>query len=249
MTTRIDTLLKALVLGASGLMLYQKISSGTVAFYINQRFEWLILVGALIYLALALTLIYTVLNPGSKTLAQTLTSQPRSAFASWSAVLLLAVPAIVGALAPARPLGASAIGARGIGLQSAPASAAGAALKRPVNGPRTILDWLREMSSTPDPAALAGQQVDVVGFVYRDDPRFEKTQFMVSRFSVSCCVADAAALGLIVETDARDSLKQDQWVRVVGRFTTGKFANSDIAIVKAEKIEPTEQPAQPYLYP
>jgi putative membrane protein len=250
MTTRVESLLKSLVLAASGLMLYQKVSSGTVAFYINQRFEWLVLTGALIYVALALTQIYRLVAPWPKTLTEQMLGPARSSFTSWSAVLILAIPALIGAVAPARPLGASAIESRGVGLQSAPASAGGGTtLKRAPNGPRTILDWLREISSSGDPAALAGQQADVIGFVYRDDPRFSGKQFMVSRFTVACCVADASALGLIVETDQLDQFKQDQWVRVVGRFSTGQFANETVPIIKAEKIEATEQPAAPYLYP
>jgi uncharacterized repeat protein (TIGR03943 family) len=249
MTMRVESLLKALVLAASGLMLYQKVGSGTVAFYINQRFEWLVLAGALIYLALALTLLYRLITPASKTLTEQVLGPARSSFTSWSAVLILALPALIGAVAPARPLGASAIESRGVGLQSAPASAGGTTVKRAPTGPRTILDWLREISASGDPATLSGQQADVIGFVYRDDPRFSDKQFMVSRFTVACCVADASALGLIVETDELGAFKQDQWVRVVGRFSTGQFANETVPVIKAEKIEATEQPAAPYLYP
>jgi uncharacterized repeat protein (TIGR03943 family) len=246
MSAKLDALLKSVVLAASGLMLYQKISSGTLAFYINKRFEWLIFAGMLIYLALALTLVYRLLMPrAAGALPVTIT---RNSATSWFAVLLLATPALVGFVAPARPLGASAISSRGIGLQSAPAGP-GNALQRTTSGPKNILDWLRMISTVGDPTQLAGQQADVVGFVYRNDPRFKSNQFMISRFSVSCCVADAAALGLIVETDQLDQFKQDQWVRVVGRFKTGEFGNEKIPVITAEKIEPTEQPEQPYLYP
>jgi putative membrane protein len=246
MSPKLDALLKSVVLAASGLMLYQKISAGTLAFYINKRFEWLIFAGMLIYLALALTLVYRLLMPATpRPVPATIT---RNSGTSWFAVLLLALPALVGFVAPARPLGASAISSRGIGLQSAPAGP-GNSLQRTTSGPKNILDWLRMISTVGDPTQLAGQQADVVGFVYRNDPRFAKNQFMVSRFSVSCCVADAAALGLIVETDQLDQFKQDQWVRVVGRFKTGEFANEKVPVISAEKIEPTEQPDQPYLYP
>jgi putative membrane protein len=250
MTTRTESFLKALVLAASGLMLYQKIASGTIAFYINQRFQWLVLAGALIYLLLALTLLYKLVMPAQQSLVRQMLGPAQSTFTSWSAVLLLALPALIGAIAPARPLGAGAIESRGIGLQSAPAAAGGATtLKRAPSGPRTILDWLREISTNGDPAAIAGQQADVIGFVYRDDLRFAKNQFMVSRFTVSCCVADASALGLIVESDQLAQFKQDQWVRVVGRFSTGAFANETVPIIKADTIEATEQPNAPYLYP
>jgi uncharacterized repeat protein (TIGR03943 family) len=249
MTVRAESLLKALVLAASGLMLYQKVSSGTVAFYINRRFEWLVLAGALIYLALALTLLYRLVTPAHKALTRQDAEPAQSSLTSWSAVLILALPALIGAVAPARLLGASAIKSRGIRLQSAPASAGGVTIERASTGPRTILDWLREFNTNGDPATRSGQQVDVIGFVYRDDPRFSDRQFVVSRFAVTCCVADASALGLIVETDELDAFKQDQWVRVVGRLSTGQFANETVPVIKAERIEAAEQPAEPYLYP
>jgi putative membrane protein len=244
MSPRLDALLKSSVLAASGFMLYEKISSGSLAFYINRRFEWLVFAGVLLYLILAFTLAWRMLQPKARAL-------PGVARAtSWSGVLLLVVPAVIGFVAPARPLGASAIAARGIGLQSAPGGPGGlAALQRAPSGPRNILDWLRLIGATADPAEVAGQQADVTGFVYKNDPRFIDGQFMVSRFTVSCCAADAAAIGLIVETKDLAKFEQDSWVRVVGRFKVGAFAGEDIPLIVAEKIEPVEQPAQPYLYP
>jgi uncharacterized repeat protein (TIGR03943 family) len=163
----------------------------------------------------------------------------------------LSLAPLLGFLTPARPLGASAIAARGIGLQAVPASAQVSTLKRVRTGPMNILDWLREISASGDPATLAGEQVDVIGFVYRDDPRFAKNQFMVSRYSISCCVADSAALGLIVEIDADKlaAFKQDDWVRVTGRFKRGEFAGEALPIVDSDTVEATSAPQEPYLYP
>jgi putative membrane protein len=244
MSHRLDTLLKSAVLAASGLMLYEKISSGALAFYINKRFEWLVFAGVLLYLMLALTLAWRLLQRMTPVAALT------ARVTSWTSVLLLALPALIGFIAPARPLGASAIASRGIGLQSAPGGPGGAGrLQQAASGPRNILDWLRLIGSTADPAELAGQQADVTGFVYKNDPRFAAGQFMVSRFTVSCCVADAAAIGLIVDTDQLDQFEQDKWVRVVGRFTVGEFGGEKIPLIAAASIESVEQPDQPYLYP
>lgn len=243
MSHRLDTLLKSVVLAASGLMLYEKIGNGTLAFYINKRFEWLVFAGVLLYLILAFTLAWRMLQRATPVAALT------ARITSWTSVLLLALPALIGFVAPARPLGASAIASRGIGLQSAPGGPGGDRLQQAAAGPRNILDWLRMIGATADPSELAGQQADVTGFVYKNDPRFADGQFMVSRFTVSCCVADAAAIGLIVRTDKLAEFEQDQWVRVVGRFTVGKFGGEKIPLIAAESIEPVQQPEQPYLYP
>jgi uncharacterized repeat protein (TIGR03943 family) len=247
------------VLAGSGLTFYAKLSDGSLFFYINQRFAWLSLVAIILYIALALTVIYgefraqqatahcdedeEVMWPALRNARSTASGR-----VSWLAIGLLALPAVLGLLAPARPLGASAIDNRGIGLtipqQSGPAGRA----QRPAIAPQNILDWLREFSSIGDPRALDGRDVDVTGFVYRD-ARNKSDQFWVSRFVVSCCVADAAAIGMLVQTAEAPALPADSWVRVVGKLKAGEFAGELVPLIVAEQITPTEQPDHPYLYP
>lgn len=257
MDRRLDTLLKAIVLLASGLMFYAKISDGTLAFYINQRFAWLSLVAVLLFFALAAALVYKAAlerraapaegDEFAQVRAQ-IRQQNRAHRVSWAAIGLLALPAVLGFFTPARPLGAGAIESRGIGLTAPDRPGSVTQAQRVATGPKNILDWLREFSRTSDPTAFRGKDADVIGFVYRD-PRSKEDEFWVSRFAISCCVADASALGLLVKTDQAAALQTDSWVRVVGKFDTGEFGGEQIPMLVAEKIEPTEQPNQPYLYP
>lgn len=242
----VQTFPKAVLLAGLALMLYSKFSSGALAFYINQRFAWLVLVGVLILAALALTMAHWLIEQRAG-MAQAIGGHGHRL--SWPAVILISIPILTGVLVPARPLGASAIASRGIGL-SAPGAAGGnpVVAQRVAGGPKNILDWLREFSHQADPAAFAGQQVDVIGFVYRD-PRNADDQFWVSRFAVSCCVADATAIGLLVQSDQAGSLTNDKWVRVTGRLGVGEFAGERLPVILPDMIEPTEQPEHPYLYP
>ncbi len=242
----VQTFLKAVLLAGLAFMLYSKFSSGALAFYINQRFAWLVFVGVLILAVLALTTVYRLMEQRAATEQG---SAGRGHRLSWWAVILVSIPILMGVLIPARPLGASAIASRGIGL-SAPGVAGGNAIvaQRVATGPKNILDWLREFSRQADPAAFAGQTVDVIGFVYRD-PRNTDNQFWVSRFTVSCCVADAAAIGLLVQSAQASNLTNDSWVRVTGRISVGEFAGERLPVILPDTIEPTEQPEHPYLYP
>jgi uncharacterized repeat protein (TIGR03943 family) len=115
-------------------------------------------------------------------------------------------------------------------------------------GDKNILDWLIAFQRTPDPQAFAGQTARLIGFVYRDE-RFESDAFMLSRFVVSCCVADASAVGVIVRSPQAEALPADQWVEVSGHFEPGQFANRPTPILIADVITKTTQPNQPYLYP
>ncbi|NJM41676.1 MAG: TIGR03943 family protein [Anaerolineae bacterium] len=257
MSIKLENLLKAAVLAASGLMFYAKISSGTLAFYISQRFAWLSLVAVLLFVVLALTMAYRLVEgkrqkaEGGISIEQLPIANSQSTSHARTTPLglaILAIPALLGLLVPARPLSASAIESRGIGLSAPVRPGVTIQAVRPQNGPKSILDWLRDFSRTEDLAKFNGQQADVIGFVYRD-PRSNENEFWVSRFAVSCCVADATALGLLVQTSEANTLKTDSWVRVTGKLQLGEFAGEKMPMLVAEKIEPAQQPNQPYLYP
>ena len=265
MNTRTDRLLKAGIFAASGLMLYAKISDGTLSFYINQRFAWLTLVAVVLFLALALTLVYRALQAPTSALPVSMPTsfeegaelqltrvspsrQTTTHRTSWLAVVVLALPVLIGFFTQARPLGSGAIESRGIGLTVPDRPGSVTQAQRVATGPKNILDWLRDFSRTGDPATFSGKEADVIGFVYKD-PRSGQNQFWVSRFAVSCCVADASALGLLVQTDKTVGLQVDSWVHVTGKFNVSEFAGEKIPIIVADKVEPTEQPNQPYLYP
>jgi uncharacterized repeat protein (TIGR03943 family) len=262
MTRKLENILRAMVLAGGALMLYAKISDGTLAFYINQRFAWLTLVGVLLFVALSMAMAYRALEERRQPAQPALDAledgvvlpltrnapKAHSHRANWLTLGLLALPVLIGFFTPARPLGAGAIEARGIGLSAPDRPGSVTQAQHVETGPKNILDWLREFSRNADPSAFAGKEADVIGFVYRD-PRNGANEFWVSRFAVSCCVADASALGLLVKSDQAAQLQADSWVRVTGKFAVGEFAGEQLPVLIPDKIEPTEQPSQPYLYP
>jgi uncharacterized repeat protein (TIGR03943 family) len=113
---------------------------------------------------------------------------------------------------------------------------------------RTVLDWVEAMNSNPDASALDGQSADVIGFVYHD-PRLAANQFIVARFAITCCVADAMAIGIVVESPRALELKSDSWVNVKGDFKAGNVNGQATPVLLANDILPVQQPEQPYLYP
>jgi putative membrane protein len=71
---------------------------------------------------------------------------------------------------------------------------------------------------------------------------------MIGRFVLSCCVADAAPVGLVVQTADAIQLEEDQWVDVTGHFIVDTFDGTEMPILVADTLTETEPPAQPYLY-
>lgn len=160
------------------------------------------------------------------------------------AVALLALPLVLGVLAPASPLGVATAAQRGLDL--APASAAEAT---PVAGPPeafTIKDWVAALHADPEPGRHAGKPVRVTGFVVHDD-RLPSGWFLVARFVVQCCAVDARPLGLVVRPP-EDAPPEGVWVSVEGVIEVGDVQGARRALVAARRVAPADAPAQPYLY-
>ncbi len=113
---------------------------------------------------------------------------------------------------------------------------------------KNLLDWLLTFDRNRDPAAFDGQEARMTGFVYRDSQYTDDT-FMLSRFVVSCCVADATPIGLVVHWPEASALANDQWVEVAGEFQAGEFDGRAMPVLMAGEITPTAMPNQPYLFP
>lgn len=232
--------IKTLLLALMGIFLYTRLYNGTILYYINQRFvtlTWLAAVG----LVLVAVSYYRRLQD----------EHTHEHDLSWVGLVIVALPMVLGWIVPARPLGAAAIGNReiniGVGGGISSVAAPGGNSTSVTIGEKNILDWLGAFQRASDPAIFTGQEAHIIGFVYRDE-RFGTEQFMVGRFTVSCCVADAAPIGLIVHWPDSADLPADQWVDVTGHFEVGTFNGITIPILVADQVEPTEAPAQPYLY-
>lgn len=65
------------------------------------------------------------------------------------------------------------------------------------------------------PEEVYNQPWKLTGFVYKDH-KLAKNQFVISRFVITCCIVDAAPIGIIVESPNAQNLKADTWVEVDG---------------------------------
>jgi putative membrane protein len=249
MSQRLENTLKGLILVGLALFLTSSIINGTLLFYIHRRFAWLTWSATILLLFIASA--YRRPTRAGQQRDQESGEEhqqrhPHGGNSPWIALALVALPLLLGILVPPQPLGAYAVGVPevntdGVGL--------GSDQDTPIRttGERNILDWLRAFAAADDPAAFDGQKAIVVGFVYRDET-FAADQFMVSRFIVSCCVADAIALGLVVSWPDSVALPLDTWVEVRGRFRQGRLDGTSKPILIADSVTPTTTPDQPYLY-
>lgn len=226
---------KTLILFGMGIYLTLLIMTGSLDNYINQRFAWLVVVGALLFFLLALVNFYSSRN------SQREDSQLHYHI-TWDIVLVVAFPLLLAILIPSRSLGIEAVNG---GVSLNPVGVAGVS-RSPLD--RNILDWLREFDRAATPAQFNGTPVDVVGFVYRE-PSHPDDGFMLARFTLSCCVADAFPIGMPVIADEAGDLAEGEWLRVGGQLKASAFGGEFLPVVVAEMVERVDEPQQPYLYP
>lgn len=264
---RLEALLKAVLLVGTGMFLYGRLANGTLYYYINEKYMPFTIFGVvgLLVVGLAYQFGRQPATPSAHDHGHGhdhdhnhdhthehhgYEHHGHSHTLSWSGALLVALPIVLGLAVPPQPLGAAALENREVNLtvegSALPASLQGAAAK--AAGERTILDWWRNFQATNDYATFTGQEATVVAFVYRD-PRYGEGHFLATRFVVSCCVADAAVVGLVVRWPETAALQDDQWVEVRGRFAPSLLDNWKPPILIAEAVTPVETPHQPYLYP
>ncbi|WP_243385967.1 TIGR03943 family putative permease subunit [Bacillus kexueae] len=94
---------------------------------------------------------------------------------------------------------------------------------------------------------FAGKKIEYFGFVYREDD-FETDQFVIARFGISCCAADASVYGTIASVKDAHKFKNDEWVRVEGTLSTTNYHGVQIPIILIDDIERAKQPKEPYVY-
>jgi uncharacterized repeat protein (TIGR03943 family) len=164
-------------------------------------------------------------------------------------LIILALPLVIGLLSPEQSLSASALSSKGVSLNTSISASQASSISFDVQmDERTILDWIRLFNDGDDPSAYIGQHVDVVGLVYHD-PRLPDNQFMVSRFVITCCAADAFAIGMTVNWTGSAELEDNTWVRVEGSLDTLQIDGDSAPLIQASQVELIPAPEQPYLYP
>jgi uncharacterized repeat protein (TIGR03943 family) len=234
-----DWLKTAILLGL-GLYFAALIATSSLNNYINLRFAWLAWVAAGIFFLLGGYSLFTLLRPAQDD------DHDHDHSVSWGALLLLGVPLVLGTLVPSQPLGAEAVGGAISTTTTVGVTSSSTFTIAPEN--RNVLDWLRVFSATTDFSTLEGQPADVIGFVYTE-PGTPQNEFLAARFTLSCCVADASAIGLPVVWDAAPELEAGGWVQVKGVIDVQRTGDETRPVLRAGSVEVVAQPEHPYLYP
>jgi uncharacterized repeat protein (TIGR03943 family) len=153
--------------------------------------------------------------------------------------LAFAIPIVIGLALPERGLNALAALQRGAGD---PAMAAELAAQQQLAEAREEqgYGWTTVLGVAQRLQVPETQKVGALGFVVRPE-KMPADQFLLVRFQIVCCAADASPIAVPVQWAEAHTLENNQWVKVFGR--TDPKAKALIA----DKVEPTRQPPNPYM--
>jgi uncharacterized repeat protein (TIGR03943 family) len=219
----------AAVLGAWAGLFWFLLLSDRTALYLSSRTAWVVPTGAIVLTAAAVGRLATARSARAEPL------RPRTA---WGLGFVVLPVAVVLALPPTS-LGSFAAARRSpsAGVVTAPAIEPGDQV--------TLAAVAAAMWSDEARRALAdraGTSVTFEGIVTRREGA-PADEFMLTRFIVSCCVADALSVQVRVVGAPPGEFGQDQWVRVSGTF----YPLGTEAVVDAQRVQAIPQPARPYL--
>ncbi len=203
--------------------------SGRTSLFLSSRTSWVVPTGALVL---------TVAVVGRLVTARTPKAEPLSSRAAW-AIGFVVLPAVAVLALPPTSLGTFAASRRTLtgGFATAPAIEPG---ERVTLASVAAGMWSEEARRSL--VARAGSRVTFDGIVTRREGS-PADEFVLTRFIVSCCVADALSVQVRVVGTPPGRFEEDQWVRVSGTF----YPVGREVVVDASAVRPIPQPQDPYL--
>lgn len=99
---------------------------------------------------------------------------------------------------------------------------------------------LRELVYMPE--SYIDRQVVTSGMFFNDAKQTPSGCFVLFRFVVSCCVADAQPLGVLIKTMDIQGFDNDQWLEVKGTFHTTTIDGYDAFYIIPLEIRETDKP-------
>lgn len=111
---------------------------------------------------------------------------------------------------------------------------------------RSLLDWIQLFNDAPEPERYKDLKAKLSGFVLKD-PALPADYFVISRFVISCCAADARPVGIPVKYDPQKySFKNDQWIELEGFFDIDTFQGNRQPVLVLQNSHDISIPENPY---
>jgi uncharacterized repeat protein (TIGR03943 family) len=112
-----------------------------------------------------------------------------------------------------------------------------------------VLDLLYAAQDNALRADFEDKPVELIGQLMPDTANNASgKRFKAVRMFMTCCAADARPVAVLAEAEQQPALPEMTWVKITGKATFPIENGRRIAVLKAEKVEKTEPPAESMLY-
>jgi uncharacterized repeat protein (TIGR03943 family) len=164
---------------------------------------------------------------------------------------LLSLPLVLALIFPPRGLAAFSANERGPQIAGVNAVHGVNAIRRVSLSVDTrsfsMQDWVGALSADPNPRDYKGKPVRVSGMILHASASVPMGYVMVMRYLVTCCIADARPVGVIVKDSSHGALRDNQWVTVTGTMGSTNDAGQQVTVVNPTGIVRIKS-GNPYIY-
>ncbi|WP_055109074.1 TIGR03943 family putative permease subunit [Paenibacillus ihumii] len=269
-TLQRQQLARSFILLAFALFIAHLSKSGTLHYYIAPKMEPWLRYCAIPLAAMSLCLAREALFHSHPSACGCEHHAAASRFKSAATYALFLLPLLLGVLLPDQALGSMAANKKGMQLSSPALSsehlndifvspdkynAEFAELAKKLY-PQDIIEVKPEIYSETIGAIelfkeqFRGKTVMLSGFVYEDPSLDGAREFIIGRFLVQCCTADAYPFGVLVASAQPLPLfEPDAWIEVQGTVQTRLRDGREIIAISAEEVRKIPRPTTPYVYP
>lgn len=249
--------IQGLLLVLLGLALARMIKDLTIIYFIHSRFIPLTIAAVLMLFWLAKTLVFPEKKEKNKeplkdegTEENQISTHPGNVHLhehhnGYAQYLFVLLPVFM-ALLPAKPLQPENAFNRELVITSSNSGSQNSAAFTIPPEQRSLMDWFTMIDSAEDTSVFTGQPVQLTGTILLTDELPEE-RFFLSRMLITCCVADAVPVGILVDSGELPIPPQGTWVRLEGNMSFVERSGSIQPLVQATAIFPTDPPDFPYI--
>lgn len=104
---------------------------------------------------------------------------------------------------------------------------------------------LDEILDNPD--KYIGQEIEIAGFVYKDQ-NIKENEFIVGRFMMVCCAADIQIAGIRCDSNNLETYDTDTWIKIKGKIKKDTSEGTVEPVIVVTSIEKDTNPDTSYVY-
>lgn len=225
-----------LVLTAWAAMFWWLLATGRVNLYLSTNTSWVVPVGAVLLTAAAIGRLASARGSESEPIGRR----------EEIVLALMVVPVILVMVLPPATLGSFSASKK---TTYSPGVTLSSSFYDDITSTSeiTLLSVAAGQTSNQGSQALAkraGADVDFIGVASRD-PSTPADEFLLTRYVITCCVADATIVQVRVVNVSPGAIQPNDWVEVRGQL----YPLGRTMLVNADSVAVVPRPAKPYLTP